>query len=124
MIQIGWSKPVKQCILTSQRWCCAICGKELRKPYCFHHVRNRCCKGESTIENGEARHTTCEAWAHQVDKRGNPSISQINEYRRFLRANAHAEYQVPTRHSTGFAGHSRLRDESGGRQLPRVLSQG
>ncbi len=98
-ITIGWSREVKRGILTRQRHCCPICGMTLRKPYCFHHIENRCCRGESSVANGEARHVACEAWAHQADNRGNPTIAQINEYRRTLGGTV--EPEVSDRHAFG-----------------------
>ena len=88
-------KPAEAPAVKAARYVCTICGRTLTGTYCFHHIDNRCCRGESSISNGEARHATCEAWAHTADKRVNPTVKQVNEYRRQLYADAQSE--VPTR---------------------------
>ena len=100
-ITTGWPKSVKQGILVRQRYICPICGRTLNKPYIFHHIKNRCCGGGETVENGEARHVACEAWAHSVDKRGNPTLKQINEYRRTLYGRPQYEVSVGYPHWAG-----------------------
>jgi hypothetical protein len=83
-------------VYDAQRGVCPICGTTLRKPYVFHHVSNKSQGGTYAVENCEARHPECEAWAHQADKHGNPTIAQINEYRR--QRNGRAEYEVSERY--------------------------
>lgn len=68
---MGWLRSVKREVTQRQGGKCSICGENLGKKFILHHVINRRDGGTDTAENGEARHTFCEEYAHRIHKEGN-----------------------------------------------------
>lgn len=46
----------------------------------LHHKVNRSRGGSDTLDNAVGRHCDCESVAHQLDRQGNPTPTQIQEY--------------------------------------------
>lgn len=74
--------------LERQEGVCPICGNEIRlsgrnksPDLVGHHIVNRCFGRIDTADNCEARHASCERWAHKTVRDGNPSYAQISLYR-------------------------------------------
>lgn len=69
----AWGKDTRRIILERQNHCCSICGHLIAGNFVLHHRINRSRGGPTTVANGEARHSWCEAYAHLNFRFGNPN---------------------------------------------------